>query len=148
MVVVVVSDPGRRSAVDCSAATKPATAAERPRIVSMLRMSSSVPTRREDELSPADRQRLKDAHRALRAAYEPFTLGTELQPGQPVPTHPLDKMAKAQAAVEAAERELWRLREELLGWARPSWAPTAASVSDWFSPDDSVYDEVDSGPSR
>jgi hypothetical protein len=116
-----------------------------------LGVSSSAPTRREDELSPADRERLNAAHRALRkavAAYEPFTLGTELIPGQPIRTHPLEAMAEAQAAVQTAERDLWRLREELLGWVRPQWAPTAASVGDWFSDDDSVYDEVDSGPAR
>src|SRR5438132_233567 len=108
---------------------------------------SSVPTRSEDQLSPEDRQRLHDVHRRLRdavAAYEPYS-GRELNPGQPAPVQDGPKVAKAQAAVEAAERELWRLREELLGWVRPPWAPGAALVADWFSEDDSVYDDISSG---
>lgn len=69
------------------------------------------------------------------AAYEPF-LGRELKRGEPVPVHNADEMARAQAAIEQAEQELWRLREELLGWPRPSWAPDAALVADWFSKED------------
>ena len=86
-------------------------------------MSSSAPTQREDQLSPSDRQRLKGAYRALReavAAYESFT-NTGLKPGQPVPVQPFAEMREAQAAVGAAQREVWRLREELLGWVPPSW---------------------------
>jgi hypothetical protein len=33
------------------------------------------------------------------------------------------------------------MREQLLGWARPSWAPAATLVSGWFSDEDAVYDE-------
>jgi len=48
--------------------------------------------------------------------------------------------------VETAEREVWRLREELSGWSRPAWAPGAALLADWFSEDDAVYDDIATGP--
>jgi hypothetical protein len=51
-------------------------------------------------------------------------------------------LTQAQEAVEAAEKRLWLLCEELLGWTRPSWAPSASLTSDWFSEEDSVYDDV------
>ncbi len=73
--------------------------------------------------------------------YEPF-LGTALRPGEPVPVVSVEAMAKAQARVDAAEDRLWQLRERLLGLARPSWAPRASLVTDWFSDDDAEYDEV------
>ena len=75
------------------------------------------------------------------AAYERF-VGGALEPGQPVAVHDAEVVKAAQAAIEAAEDRLWQLREELLGWARPSWAPSAALTSDWFSEEDSVYDDV------
>ena len=75
------------------------------------------------------------------AAYEPF-VGGQLEPGQEIPAHNADEMRGAQEAVEAAEDHLWQLREELLGWNRPSWAPSAALTSDWFSEEDAVYDDV------
>lgn len=96
-----------------------------------------------DELAPADRRRLEDAHRRLRDAikgYEPF-LGGALEPGEPVPMHDVRALAAAQAEIEEAEAALWRLREKLLGWERPSWAPSAGLVSDWFSDEDRIYDE-------
>ena len=108
-------------------------------------MSSPTPARSEAELAPDERRRLEEAHRILReavAAYEPF-LGRELKPSEPVPVHDAAKMARAQAAIEHAEQELWRLREELLGWSRPASAPNAALVTDWFSEEDRVYDEMD-----
>jgi hypothetical protein len=111
---------------------------------------SSNPVHSEDQITPAQQQLLHDAHRQLRAAvahYETF-IGTELKPGQPVPVHNLEDMARAQGDVEAAERELWRLREELLGWVRPSWAPGATMVADWLSDEDSIYDEMDAGSVR
>jgi len=55
-------------------------------------------------------------------------------------------MARAQAEIERAEAELWRLREEFLGWARPARAPAAALVSDWFSDEDRIYDDVEIHP--
>ena len=52
-----------------------------------------------------------------------------------------DAMRVAQERVEAAERSLWELRERLLGWTRPSWAPPATLVSDWILEDDPGYDD-------
>ena len=81
------------------------------------------------------------------AGYEPF-VGLELTPGEPVPVHSAEEVARAQAEIERAEQELWRLREELLGWARPTWAPDAALVSDWFSEADRSYDEISPEPGK
>lgn len=111
---------------------------------------SSLPARSEDLLSSEDRQRLAAAHRRLReavASYEQY-LGGELQSGEPSPVQDFHELAKAQARVEAAEQGLWHLREELLGWTRPPWAPGAALVADWFSEEDSVYDDVGSGSAQ
>lgn len=110
----------------------------------MVPLTSAVDParRREADLTAAERARLESAHARLRqavAAYERF-LGGPLVPGEPVPVHDAREMAEAQAAIESAESELWRLREELLGWHRPAWAPRATLVSDWFSDEDSVYD--------
>lgn len=105
---------------------------------------SDAARRYERDLSANDRARLEAAHRELRDAiadYERF-LGGPLDPGKPVPVHNATDMRAAQEAVETAEDRLWQLREELLGWARPSWAPGAALTSDWFSEEDSVYDDV------
>jgi hypothetical protein len=107
-------------------------------------MSAGVPSRSENDLSEDERRLLIDAHAELRAAvaeYEPV-LGQELRSGQPVPMVSVEAIAKAQAHVDAAEDRLWQLRERLLGSARPSWAPRASLVSDWFSDDDAEYDEV------
>jgi hypothetical protein len=109
-----------------------------------------MPARSEADLSPADRQRLEDAYRALREAvarYEPF-LGRELRPGEPVPEHRSDDVASAQAEIGRAEQELWRLREALLGWARPPWAPGAALVAEWFSDEDRSYDDFGPEPGQ
>ena len=98
----------------------------------------------ERALSDGDRARLDDAHRALRAAvvsYERF-LGGELKPGEPVPVEHGEQIRAAQEAVEDAERRLWELREELLGWARPPWGPRATLTADWFSDEDAVYDDA------
>ena len=105
---------------------------------------SDAARRYERALSAEDRARLEAAHRVLRdavAAYERF-LGGPLEPDQPVPVHDAAEIKAAQEAVEAAEDQLWQLREELLGWVRPSWAPSAALTSDWFSEEDSVYNDV------
>lgn len=104
---------------------------------------SSGPVRSEVELSGEDRARLDSAYSRLREAakaYEPY-LARQLAPDGTLVVHDFDEMANAQAAVEAAERELWQLREEVLGWSRPPWAPSATSVAEWFSDEDSAFDE-------
>lgn len=102
----------------------------------------SLPTRSEHDLSPEERQKLEAAHVELRAAVEAYEafLGKELQPGVDVPIVKADKMQAAQERVEAAERKLWELRERLLGWTRPPWAPPATLVSDWILEEDPGYD--------
>jgi hypothetical protein len=105
---------------------------------------STLPARSEDQLSPSEVSALDAAYRRLEQAvadYQRF-LGGSLRPGEPVPVHDAREIAQAQAAVEEAEAKLWRLREELLGWVRPGWALPAALVADWFSPEDTVYDEA------
>lgn len=105
-------------------------------------MSSSLPVRSERDLSSEEHQALEAAHAELRAAaeaYEAF-LGKELQPGVDVPVVKADEMRGAQERVEAAERRLWELREQLLGWTRPPWAPPATLVSDWILEEDPGYD--------
>jgi hypothetical protein len=101
------------------------------------------------ELVPEQRQRLERAHRRLREAVEAYEqyLGGPLEPGREVPVQDAGAVAKAQAAVDEAEAELWRVREELLGWTRPPWAPAAALVPDWFSDEDRVYDDIETRPS-
>lgn len=106
-------------------------------------MSTPLPARGEDDLTPADHQRLEAAYRRLRDAvdgYAPY-LGGALPPGESVQAHHAHDVAQAQAAIEAAEDELWRLREELLGWTRPASAPRATQVAEWFSDEDRIYDE-------
>jgi len=105
---------------------------------------SSTPTRSEGELTEDERARLENAHRRLREtvkAYDQF-VGRPLEMGEPLRAHDHDKVALAQAEVEAAERELWQVREEVLHWPRPGWAPGATLVADWFSDEDAVYDEA------
>ena len=111
---------------------------------------SSVPTHPEVELSPEARGRLEAAHRKLREAvadYQQFT-DSVLEPGKDAVSYPASDLADAQRAVEQAEQELWVLREELLGWTRPSWAPSASFAADWFSEEDAVYDEPNSTTAR
>lgn len=96
------------------------------------------------DLDPDDRARLEAAHRRVRettAAYQKY-LGQELKPGEDPPAFDVADVAAAQRDAEEAEARLWQLREELLGWSRPSWAPSAAFVADWFSEEDAAYDEV------
>lgn len=107
-------------------------------------VSIGYPSRSERDLNNDERRQLLDAHAELRAAvaaYEPF-LGTELRENEPVPTLPLQALRDAQQRVEAAEERLWTVRRELLGWSRPPWTPQASLVSDWFSDEDLVYDEL------
>lgn len=98
--------------------------------------------RSERNLSPEERQTLEAAHVELRAAVEAYEafLGKELQPGVNVPILKADEMQAAQERVEDAERTLWELRERLLGWTRPPWAPPATLVSDWILEEDPGYD--------
>jgi len=97
------------------------------------------------ELKPDERERLERAHRKLREAVEAYEqfLGGPLEPGREAAVHDARAVAKAQADVDEAEAELWRVREELLGWTRPPWAPAAALVPDWFSDEDRVYDDIE-----
>jgi hypothetical protein len=104
---------------------------------------SATPAKSDNELTDQERAKLENAHRRLREAvlaYERL-LGHALQIGKPVPVQDFEKVASAQAEVEAAERQLWQIREEVLGWPRPSGAPRATHVADWFSAEDAVYDE-------
>lgn len=101
------------------------------------------PQRSVADLSADERRQLEAGHARLRQAvqdYERF-IARPLAPTDEAPEHRLDDMGEAQAQVQAAEADLWRLREELLGWRRPGWAPTSSSVSDWFSDEDGDYDE-------
>jgi hypothetical protein len=96
-----------------------------------------------EELSAEEKATLEAAHKRLRAAvrnYDKF-LGVELKSGLDVPAHSARAMGSAQAEIQEAEAELWQLREDLLGWHRPGWAQSAVSVSDWFSDEDSDYDD-------
>jgi hypothetical protein len=115
-------------------------------VVRMVTMAlvSATPTRSEGELTEDERARLENARRRLREAvraYDQF-IARPLKMGQPLPAHDFDKVALAQAEVETAERELWQVREEVLHWPRPAWAPGATLVADWFSDEDAVYDEA------
>jgi hypothetical protein len=108
---------------------------------------SSSPARSEQQLTPEEHRVLEQAHADLRAAvgaYEAF-LGKELEPGADVAIANIDDLRAAQERVEAAERTLWALRERLLGWSRPAWAPAATLVSDWILEDDPGYDEPATG---
>lgn len=108
----------------------------------MALMGSPLPSRRVDDLDPAGRERLETALRRLQEAvdaYAPF-LGGELRNGEEFPAHRVGDVARAQLAIEDAEAELWRVREQLLGWARPPWAPRASQMAEWFSPEDRIYD--------
>lgn len=101
------------------------------------------PQRSEGDLSTQQRELLEGAHRRLKEAVQRYDrfLGAELKSEMDVPGHKLEEMGAAQAEIEAAEAELWSLREELLGWRRPAWAQSAVSVADWFSDEDAAYDD-------
>ncbi len=90
------------------------------------------------------RKALESADRRLFECIAAYELVTAPGQGQAtsVPRHESDQIARAQAAVETAEGEAWRLREELLGWSKPGWVPGAAFLADWFSEDDAVYDDI------
>jgi len=102
-----------------------------------------VPARSEQELTQDERHALEQAHSELRAAVEAYEafLGKELKPSVEVPVAKAVELQAAQERVEAAERALWDLRERLLGWSRPPWAPPATLVSDWILEEDPGYDD-------
>lgn len=96
-----------------------------------------------EDLSARERKTLEAAHQRLRDAvrnYDRF-LGADPKPGRDASLHSAQELGAAQAEIQEAEAELWKLREELLGWRRPGWAQSATSVSDWFSDEDSDYDD-------
>lgn len=98
-----------------------------------------------DTLGVDEKRRLEEAQRRLRdsvAAYEHLRSGA-LPPGEDIESHGRDETAQAQAAIESAEEELWRAREDLLGWKRPTSALKAVRTSEWFSDEDAVYDDLD-----
>ena len=85
--------------------------------------------RDEHELTVPERECLEAAHRELSAAvaaYENAVGGKPLSDA-PITVYAATAMAAAQERVDSAEIELWRLREELLGWRRPPWAQRAAT---------------------
>ena len=96
-----------------------------------------------EDLSAGERETLEATHQRLRDAVRNYDryLGADLKPGQDAPMHSASELGAAQAEIQEAEAELWKLREELLGWRRPGWAQSATSVSDWFSDEDSDYDD-------
>lgn len=107
-------------------------------------MSAGVPARPEAELTGAERQLLEEAHAELRkaaTAYDQYVAAL-LRPGETPTPIPRGELAAAQRRIELAENRLWQLRERLLGWERPPWAPPASEVTDWFSPEDAVYDQL------
>ncbi|MGH2811728.1 MAG: hypothetical protein ACRDI1_03305 [Actinomycetota bacterium] len=98
--------------------------------------------RRPEDLSTSDLERLRQAHKRLRDAVkaaERYGRG-ELPPGIETPVHRQEDIEAAYRKIDEAEAELWRMREELLGWKRPGSALPARDVLDWFSEEDEVYD--------
>ena len=107
-------------------------------------MSVGSTSRSESDLTPDERRLLAAAHAELRAAvknYEQY-LGGELKPGAPVQVVGVSELRAAQERIDAAEEDLWKLRERLLGWPRPAPTPRASLVTDWFSDEDADYDQV------
>lgn len=89
----------------------------------------------DDQLTDGERGLLALAVEHLRAAVVEYQFVTETGVDRV-------RIERAQVAVASAEGELWCLRASLLRWQRPSWAPSASLVADWFSPEDAIYDEV------
>jgi len=75
------------------------------------------------------------------ADYDRFVVTAPLGAGDVVPIS-IEEMADAHKRVTDAEAELWRLREELIGWVRPPSLPAATFVTDWFSEEDEVFDKM------
>lgn len=110
-------------------------------------VSSSLPIRSEGALSPEDHQQLAAAYAELRAAVEAYEkfLGEDLEPGKEIVVMNAVDVRVAQERIEAAEQRLWELREKLLGWARPPWAPPATLISDWTLEVDPDFDTEPDG---
>jgi hypothetical protein len=90
-----------------------------------------------DQLTDVEQQLLARAGDRLRTAVEEYVRVTNLATSRA-------DIERAQLDVATAEEELWRSRSSLLNWSRPAWAPSATFIADWFSPEDRVYDEVES----
>lgn len=100
--------------------------------------------RRTSDLSAEDLDRLATAHRRLRDAvmeYERRFVTGPVAADEDAPVLDAAEMSAAQLEAQSAERELWRLREELLGWSRPTALPSALQMAEWFSDEDAVYDD-------
>jgi len=100
------------------------------------------PTRTSGDLAPHDRARLEAVYNKLKAAAratQEFRGGC-LEPGKNVEPMSARDMALAYSKVSTAEENLWRLREELLGWRRPAWSPPSTQLLDWFCEEDAAYD--------
>jgi hypothetical protein len=97
--------------------------------------SRDGPARSIDNLSASERGKLSTAQQRLTQAvknYARFERRAPLRAGEEAPSHDFEEMLAAQKEVREAEADLWKLRETLLGWHRPTWAPAATQVSDWF----------------
>lgn len=103
--------------------------------------------RRPEDLSPSDREKLRRAHKRLRDAVKAAERYRSEPPGPgiEIPVHRQEELEAAYREIDEAEAELWRLREELLGWKRPGSALSARDALDWFSEEDEIYDSEDQG---
>ncbi|MEE9416192.1 MAG: hypothetical protein V3V01_12980 [Acidimicrobiales bacterium] len=106
-------------------------------------MTDAAPQAVQD-LSDEQRSKLKAAHQDLRNAVAGYEKYIDVSAGKRSQLVADSKVLReAQDAVERAEDRVWRLQEDLLGWSRPQWVPGAAMLADWFSDEDSAYDDVD-----
>jgi hypothetical protein len=94
----------------------------------MKDVSVGASSRSEDDLTKGERRELSAALEKLQDAVAASETAND-----PV---------AAQEAIDRAEEHVWELREKLLGWSRPPWAPRASLVSDWFSSEDAIYDQI------
>jgi len=108
-----------------------------------VHVSSATPSRSELDLTAEQRSAIERAHVDLRGAVEAYEkfLGNELRPDEDLAAMNAEELRAAQERVESTETKLWELRERLLGWSRPAWAPPATLVSDWILEDDPGYDD-------
>ena len=94
-------------------------------------------------LTADERAQLVDADRDLADAVAVYEQRADRAPAadQPAAVIHEEGLRRAQQRVQEAEDRLWQLRESLLGWTRPPWAPSATLTADWFSDEDRIYDE-------